>query len=175
MIAKLAGYDLGYAAGLYSGSQTISAAMGLATDAINRLGLAADQAKALLDSMPVAYAVTYMFGTVGSAIVIALLGPALLRIDLVAACKDYEEKQGGGGKELGGAGSAWHRWEVRAFRVQPGGKAVGLRAVEAEALVPDARVFVLRIRRNGTIEDATADTVLREGDVVAVAGRARCS
>src|SRR4249920_1780110 len=37
VIAKLAGYDLGYAAGLYSGSQTISAAMGLSTDAINRL------------------------------------------------------------------------------------------------------------------------------------------
>jgi putative transport protein len=113
--------------------------------------------------------VTYMFGTVGSAIVIAILGPALLRIDLVAACKDYEEKQGGT-KELGGAGSAWHRWELRAFRVQPGGKAVGLRAAEAEALVPDARVFVQRIRRNGTIEEATADTVLREGDVVALAG-----
>src|SRR5690242_17784242 len=42
-IAKMAGYNLGYAAGLYSGSQTISAAMGLSTDAINRLGLAADQ------------------------------------------------------------------------------------------------------------------------------------
>src|SRR5512145_102197 len=52
VIAKLAGYDLGYAAGLYSGSQTISAAMGLSTDAINRLGLAADEAKALLDGMP---------------------------------------------------------------------------------------------------------------------------
>ena len=121
-IVKLAGYDLGYSAGLYSGSQTISAAMGLSTDAINRLGLAADQAKALLDGMPVAYAVAYMFGTVGSAIVIAVLGPALLRINLPAACKNYEEKQGGT-KEMGGAGSAWHRWEVRAFRVQPGGPA----------------------------------------------------
>src|SRR3954467_6994333 len=38
VIAKMAGYDLGYAAGLYSGSQTISAAMGLSTDAINRAG-----------------------------------------------------------------------------------------------------------------------------------------
>ncbi len=168
-IVKLAGYDIGYAAGLYAGSQTISASMGLATDAINRLGMAADQAKALLDSMPIAYAVTYLFGTVGSALVIALLGPWLLRIDLPAACKDYEAKQGGG-EEMGGSGSGWHRWEIRAFRVREGGKAVGLRAVEAEALVPDARVFVLRIRRNGTIEDATADTVLREGDVVAVAG-----
>jgi putative transport protein len=168
-VAKLAGYDLGYAAGLYSGSQTISASMGLATDAINRLGLAAEQTKAMLDAMPIAYAVTYMFGTVGSAIVIALVGPALLRIDLAAAAKDYEAKHGGT-KEMGGAGSAWHRWELRAFRVRQGGKAVGLRAVEAEALVPDARVFVLRIRRGGTIEEATADTVLREGDVVAVAG-----
>jgi len=168
-IAKIAGYDLGYAAGLYSGSQTISAAMGLSTDAINRLGLAADEAKRLLDSMPIAYAVTYMFGTVGSAIVIALVGPALLRVDLPAACKEYEEKYGGK-KELGGGGSAWHRWEVRAFRVQPGGKVNGLRAIEAEALIPDARVFVLRLRRNGIIQEASADTVLREGDVVAVAG-----
>src|SRR5262249_12005050 len=155
-IAKFTGYDLGYAAGLYSCSQTISAAMGLSTDAINRLGLAADQAKNLLDSMPIAYAVTYMFGTVGSAIVIALIVPALLRMNLVAACKEYEESQGGK-KELGGAGSAWHRWEMRAFRVAPSGKVVGLRAIEAEALVPNARVFILRLRRNGLVEEATAD------------------
>jgi len=168
-VAKFVGYDLGYAAGLFAGSQTISASMGLATDAINRLGLPAEQSKALLDSMPIAYAVSYIFGTVGSAIVIALVGPPLLRINLVKACKEYEEKQGGT-KEMGGAGSAWHRWVVRAFRVQPGGKAVGLRAAEAEAMVPDARVFVLRLRRGGAIEEATADTVLRAEDVVAVAG-----
>ena len=186
VVAKIAGYDLGYAAGLYSGSQTMSAAMGLSTDAINRLGLPADQAKALIDSMPVAYAVSYMFGTMGSAVVIAVLGPKLLGINLEAACKDYEQKQGGV-KELGGPGTAWRRWEVRAYRVAPGGRAVGLSVIEAEALVAQAhlsgtrraghrakavapRLFVLRIRRNGTIEEATADTVLREGDVVAVAG-----
>jgi len=45
IIVKMAGYNLGYAAGLYAGSQTISAAMGLSTDAINRLGLAADETK----------------------------------------------------------------------------------------------------------------------------------
>src|SRR6187399_1191595 len=92
LIAKFVHYDLGYAAGLYSGSQTISAAMGLSTDAINRLGLDPEKTKALLDSMPIAYAVTYMFGTVGSAIVIAVIGPALFRINLPAAAKDYEEK-----------------------------------------------------------------------------------
>ena len=38
VICKLVGYDLGYSAGFYSGSQTLSAAMGLSTDAINRAG-----------------------------------------------------------------------------------------------------------------------------------------
>jgi len=36
--------------------------------------------------------------------------------------------------------------------------------------VPDARVFVERIRRDGVIEDATSDTILREGDIIALAG-----
>src|SRR6267154_6756877 len=107
--ARWAGYDVGSAAGLYAGSQTISASMGLATDAINRLGLSPEDNKKLLDAMPVAYAVTYIFGTVGSAIVLALIGPALLGIDLAAACKRYEEMHGGK-KEPGGPGTAWYQF-----------------------------------------------------------------
>ncbi|PSH61665.1 aspartate-alanine antiporter [Phyllobacterium sophorae] len=168
--AKVAGYDVGSAAGLYAGSQTISASMGLATDAINRLGLAPEETKRLLDAMPVAYAVTYIFGTVGSAIVLALLGPALLGIDLEAECKRYEEEHGGK-KEIGGAGTAWHNYELRAFRVKEDGRVVGLTARQAEALIPGQRVFVERVRRSGKILDATEDTVIQAGDIVAVAGR----
>jgi putative transport protein len=168
--AKLAGYDVGSAAGLYAGSQTISASMGLATDAINRLGLPPDESKKLLDAMPVAYAVTYIFGTVGSAIVIALLGPALLGIDLEAACKRYEEKHGGK-RALGGAGTAWHQFELRAYRIAEDGKVVGKSVREAEALLPDARVFVQRIRRGHKVIEATGDTIIQAGDVLAIAGR----
>jgi putative transport protein len=170
LAVKLAGYDIGSAAGLYAGSQTISASMGLATDAINRLGLSPEATKSLLDAMPVAYAVTYIFGTVGSAIVIALIGPALLGIDLEAACKRYEEKHGGK-KQVGGPGTAWHQFDLRAFRIREGGQAVGKTVQEAEALVPAQRVFVQRIRRGGTIMEATSETVIQAGDVVAVAGR----
>src|ERR1700740_916684 len=167
---KIAGYDVGSATGLYAGSQTISASMGLATDAINRLGLPADESKKLLDAMPVAYAVTYIFGTVGSAIVLALLGPALLGIDLETACKKYEEEHGGK-KQLGGPGTAWHQFDVRAFRVRERGPAVGKTVEQAEALVPDQRVFILRVRQGDNIVDATSQTVIHAGDVVAVAGR----
>ena len=144
--------------------------MGLATDAINRLGLAPEETKKLLDAMPVAYAVTYIFGTVGSAIILALIGPALLGIDLEKACKRYEEKHGGK-TELGGPGTAWHRFELRAFRVKDGGQAVGKTVQEAEALLPEHRVFIERIRRGGKIMEATVDAVIQAGDIVAVVGR----
>ena len=168
--AKLAGYSVGSAAGLYAGSQTISASMGLATDAINRAGMSPEETKKTLDAMPVAYAVTYIFGTIGSAIVLALFGPALLGIDLEAACKRYEEKHGGK-KESGGPGTAWYQFELRAYRVRAGGQIVGKSVQQAEALLPEQRVFFQRIRRGETIIDATADTIFREGDIVAVAGR----
>jgi putative transport protein len=168
--AKLAGYDVGSAAGLYAGSQTISASMGLATDAINRLGLPPEESKKLLDAMPVAYAVTYIFGTIGSAIVLALFGPALLGIDLEAACKRYEE-QHGGKRALGGAGTAWYQFELRAYRIAKDGRAVGKTVQEAEAFLPEERVFIERIRRGGKIIDATADAVIQAGDVLAIAGR----
>src|SRR5499427_231697 len=168
--AKIAGYDVGSAAGMYAGSQTISASMGLATDAINRLGLSPEDSKKLLDGMPVAYAVTYIFGTVGSAVVLALLGPALLGIDLEAACKKYEEEHGGK-KQLGGPGTAWHQFDVRAFRVRERGPVVGKTVQQAEALIPDQRVFILRLRQGDKIVDATADSVIHAGDIVAVAGR----
>ena len=170
LAAKFAGYNVGSAAGLYAGSQTISASIGLATDSINRLGLSAEDTKKLLDSIPVAYAVTYIFGTVGSAIVLALFGPALLGIDLEAACKRYEEKHGGK-QELGGPGTAWNRFALRAFRVKEGGQAVGKTAQTAEALAGGERVFIQRVRRGNEIKDATADLVIQAGDVLAVAGK----
>jgi len=170
LAAKFAGYNVGSGVGLYAGSQTISASIGLATDSINRLGLSAEDTKKLLDSIPVAYAVTYIFGTVGSAIVLALFGPALLGVDLEAACKAYEEKHGGK-KELGGPGTAWNRFALRAFRVKEGGLAVGKTAVAAETLAGGERVFIQRVRRGKEIKDATGDLVIQAGDVLAVAGK----
>ena len=79
-----------------SGASTISAVIGVATDAINGLGLPADQTKTLLDHIPIAYAVTYIFGTAGSAWFLASLGPNLLGVDIVKECADYEKTLSGG-------------------------------------------------------------------------------
>ena len=76
----------------------------------------------------------------------------------------------GGTKEAGGAGTAWHQFELRAFQVRDDGVAVGKSAQEAEALVPGQRVFIERIRRGGKVIEATADTVIEAGDILAIAG-----
>ena len=107
-----------------------------------------EQAKAELDRMPVAYAVTYLFGTSAPAISSPSSAPSCCasisrprarttRRDARAAPRRWAARLG------------WHRWELRAFRVKPGGKVVGMRVAEAEALLPDARVFVERLRRDG--------------------------
>lgn len=168
--AILAGYDLGSAAGLFAGSQTISASMGLATDAIGRLGRSPEDTQALLDAMPIAYAVTYIFGTVGSAIILAQIGPKLLGIDLVAACKAYEVKLGAG--QGGTDATNWYEFDVRAYSVAQNSPFIGRTVSEIEAGVqPGFRAFVERIRRGGKIIEADPATIIEAGDVVAIGGK----
>ena len=166
--AKVAGFDLGYASGLYAGSQTISASIGVATDQINRLGLSAEEAKKYADAIPIGYAVTYIFGTIGSAIILATIGPKLIGVDLAKECADYE-KQLGGGAGSGDAGvfSAYRRIELRAYKVDASGPLAGRAARD---LFPGLRIFIERVRRGDHIIEADASTVLQAGDVISISG-----
>jgi putative transport protein len=168
LCAIVAGLNVGYAAGLYAGSQTISAAIGVATDQIDRLGYSAAQAKAYADAVPIGYAVTYIFGTIGSAVVLAQLGPKLIGVDLPAACAEYERQLGAGTVGLdAGVMSAYRAIELRAYRID---EASGLTGRPVRELFPGLRVFVERVRRGDTLIDADADTVLQPGDAVAILG-----
>ena len=169
LVARFLGYDAGAAAGLLAGSQTISAVLGVATDAVNQLPISADQKTALINNMPVAYAVTYLFGTAGSAWLLASIGPKLLRVDLAEECKKLEAQMGGGEAELGVI-SLSRRFDVRAFRVTNRDlvhKTVG----ELEAGIKEARGFILRIRRGSAIIEAEPSTIIQQDDVVVVATR----
>ncbi|MCG3113776.1 MAG: aspartate-alanine antiporter [Candidatus Manganitrophus sp. SB1] len=171
-VAKFLGLNAGLAAGLLSGSQTISAVLGVATDAINRLGTSPEEKEALINAMPVAYAVTYLFGTAGSAWLLASIGPKILRVDLPAECKKLEEKMGGWGDAEAGVASAAKKFDVRAYRVTNErfhNKTVA--ELEADALKQELRVFIERIRHDGQIIDAEPSSVVHLGDTVAVLAR----
>lgn len=162
------GFDAGTGAGLLSGAQTISAVMGVATDTINGLGIDAATKKKWIDSIPVAYAVCYIFGTVGSAWLLASLGPKLMRVDIVKECKEYEAKMSGGADSMELSG--YRKFTARAYKLDHPefvGKTVG----ELESRFVEARVFVERIRRGDQIIDNDSTTVLQAGDVLGVTGR----
>jgi putative transport protein len=169
VVARFLGYDVGAAAGLLSGSQTISAVLGVATDAINQLGIATEEKTRLINQMPVAYAVTYIFGTAGSAWLLASLGPKLLRVDIAAECKKYEAKLGGGEAEPGVMSMA-RRFDVRAYRVT-NKQLVNKTVAELEALPKEFRVFIVRLRQAGVVIDPEPTTVIGKDDVIAVATR----
>lgn len=77
-VALCMGYNIGEAVGLLAGSQTMSAVIGVGTDTINSLGVSEAEKQQWLSIIPVCYAVTYVFGTIGSAYILANLGPWLL-------------------------------------------------------------------------------------------------
>jgi len=161
--AKVAGFDVGLAAGFWAGAQTISASIGLATDAINNSGVS--NAKDLLNQIPVAYAICYLWGTIGTGLILSQIGPKLIGTNLVEACKQYEAEMSKGQPE-GGMNTAWHQLSMRAFEITAAGKTVA----DAETLHAKERLYIERIRRDGKIIDFDAGTTLQAGDVVAVSG-----
>ncbi|MFL6735373.1 MAG: aspartate-alanine antiporter [Sphingomicrobium sp.] len=166
-VSKLGGFEAGYATGIFAGSQTISASIGVATNQISRLGLEPDAVKTILDQIPVGYAVTYIYGTVGSAIVIAKFGPKLLGIDLPAACKDYESQLGGATNDDTNAVSAYRKFDTHAYVINEASVLAGKTVKQA---FPGLRIFAERIRRGSEIIDAKEDTILLAGDSVVISG-----
>lgn len=113
-VAKAFGYDVGQAAGLLAGSQTVSALLGTAADAINKLAISGEEKRRLLDAMTVAYAVTYIFGTAGTAWILSALGPRLVGGNVAAACKEYEDRMSGQIVEDAEIAAAYRRVAERA-------------------------------------------------------------
>jgi putative transport protein len=170
VVARYLNLDPGFSAGLLSGSLTESPAIGTASEAINALPLPEAERSRLISHIAVADAVCYVFGTVGVILFCSTWAPRLLGIDLRAEAANLEAEMGIT-KDRPGMVSARRVFELRAYRVAPGGRAAGRTVAEAEALIPNARVFVHRVRRAGKIIEAEPTTVLAPGDVVAVSGR----
>jgi putative transport protein len=170
VIARLLDLDPGFAAGLLSGGLTQSAAIGTASEAIRSLPLDSAEQERLIAHVAVADAVCYVFGTLGVIIFCTQVAPRLLGIDLAAEARKVEDELGID-RSKPGVVSAWRPFELRAYELAPGGRAVGRTVASTEALIPDARVFIERIRRGSALIAPQPETVLEAGDVVVASGR----
>lgn len=175
-IALVMGYNAGEAAGLLSGSQTISAVLGVAGDTLRGMGIAGDELKRMSDIMPVAYAVTYIFGTAGSAWILARLGPRMLGgIERVKAqCRDLEKRMGSDESEKPGFMGAKREVEFRCYTIENEWFAKGRRVKELERFLnrQGKRLFVERVRKGDNIIDEVKPAMmLVPGDEVVLSGR----
>ncbi|MBL7137957.1 MAG: aspartate-alanine antiporter [Bacteroidales bacterium] len=176
LLAKMMGYNAGQTAGLFAGAQTISAVIGVGADTINSLSIDPDLKKSMVNAVPVCYAVTYLFGTIGSAFFLAQVGP-LFWGGLKKArqqCKDLEAKLGVGSDDPSLI-SSYSRIVFRAYHLVPDSEAVGKTVKELEKLFLDHghRIYVERIRKKDTqtILDPVPDYRFEAHDDVVLQGR----
>lgn len=169
ILAKLMGLDKGIAAGIAAGGLTQSAIIGTASSAIEKLGLAADEAQRLQANVAIGYAVTYIFGSLGAIIVCVNILPWFMkrgiRDDALKAEADMLK-----GARVYGAGEAPALPELvgRVYRIDA---AAGKSVSEAERLAATGPITIERIKRDGKIIGVEAGTLLQSGDFVLIVGR----
>jgi putative transport protein len=169
--AQLLGYDIGTTAGLLAGAFTESTVIGTAGDAISRLAISAEEKTRLLNNIPVAYAVTYLVGTTAVVWFLPNIGPKLMGVNLREEAKKMQAQVSGGSEAQPGIISPSRSFDVRAYRVTSE-KLINRTIAEIEAMPQDARVFIQRIHRGSAIIEPDPNTVIRQGDVIAVMARA---
>jgi len=170
--ATIMGYDCGTAAGLLAGAFTESTVIGTAGDTIGHLALPAAEKARLLNNIPVAYAVSYLVGTGFVVWFLSSLAPRLLKVDLKAESRKLAQSMAQGAEEEPDVQSAYRTWDLRAYRID-GAAWAGRTVADLEKSFAPERVFVERIRHRGQIQEATPETVLRDGDALVLAARRR--
>lgn len=169
-------YNPGIAAGMFSGSQTISAVLGVATDTIGTLHIPEAQKKEWLDIMPVCYAVCYVYGTVGACWILGTIGPMMLgglekvkeETKKLAEKLDHSTLALEPGYIDGNRPIEFRSYKVVAdfFRTPQ-----TVAQIEAHFKTLGRRIFVERVRADGKILSPAKDLEIRQGDEIVLSGR----
>ncbi len=176
-VALIFGYNPGEAAGLFSGAQTISAVIGVGDDTIRTLSASAADKQNWIDLVPVCYAVTYIFGTIGSAYILAYVGPAMLGGLAKVKAQTVELEKSMNESSLTSDPAFINALRPVVFRAY---KADGdffatprtIAEIEENMTKLGRRIFVERVRTAGKIVDDPADTTaIAKGDEVVLSGR----
>ncbi len=176
IVSILMGYNEGQAVGLFSGSQAFSAVIGVGSSTIASLGLPKAQTDQLISIIPACYAVCYVFGTIGSAWIIANLGPRLLGgLKKVKAQTEQLEAEMNNGDIVADPGTfvANRPISFRAYRAESDyfDRPRTIEEIERHIEKLGLRHFIERLRIRGEIEDPQPDMKVRKGDIIVLSGR----
>lgn len=176
-VALCFGYNAGEAIGLFAGSQTISAVIGVGDDTIRNMSISAAEKQSWIDIVPVCYAVTYIFGTIGSAYILAYIGPAMLGGIRKVKAQTAELEQTMNSSSITNDPAYINALRPVTFRAY---KADGeffdqprtVAEIEQHITGLGRRIYVDRVRQGGKIVDDPASTVtISKGDELVLSGR----
>ena len=166
--AKLFALPPGAAGGMLAGSQTMSAAIGSAEQAITSgvvklpAGMKPEDASGMI---ALSYGITYIWGTVGIILICKYL-PRWWGVDAKAAAKQYEQEFGV--KDLEGGGlTGYRQFGLRAYRLENSAQ-VGMSIAKFRKINPEYRIA--NVLRGGESVGADPDLVLQKGDIIALGG-----
>ena len=168
ILSKLFALPPGAAGGMLAGSQTMSAAIGSAEQAVTSgvvklpPGMKPEDASGMI---ALSYGITYIWGTVGIILICKYL-PRWWGVDAKAAAKKYEEEFGV--KDLEGGGLTGYReFGLRAYRLENQAH-VGMSIAKFRALNPEYRI--VNVGRGGEQLGADPNLLLQKGDIIALGG-----
>ncbi|MCC8117533.1 MAG: aspartate-alanine antiporter [Bacteroidales bacterium] len=176
LVAKFMGYTKGESVGLFSGSETCSALLGIGGEAIQRLPISKEEIQDQLNIIPVCYAVTYVYGTLGTVILLGNFGPKLLGGIKKVREKTFEleRKLDNSGKSTDPAcQNAYNQVSYRAFHVTSHFFDTPRTVNEAEIYLDGKlrHVYIDRIRHGDDVFVPNFDNLIYKGDHIVICGR----
>lgn len=176
LISYLMQYSKGITVGLFSGSQTCSALLGVGSEAISRMDIPQAEKDAQLNIIPVCYAVTYIFGTLGTVLLLGNFGPKLLGgLTKVKEATKRLEKELNAEANAGDPAyvNAQNAVAYRSYHVESEYFGSGRTVHDTERHLRNhgLEVYIDRIQHNGDIFAPRHDDMIRYGDEIVVCGR----
>ena len=170
LVGKLMGFNAGQAGGLAAGALTQSSVIGVAQDAISKLDIS--NQKQMMDFVPVGYAVTYIFGTLGCTFILTTFGPKILKVDLEKECLQLDQQAR---ESFEDEFVSSHASDVLYRMYEINDKYAGCTVFEIESQLCEKNIqcFIIKVKRDNQVFKAKKSTQLHANDCVAIAFKER--
>lgn len=158
----------GEGAGIIAGSLTQSAVIGTSASAISALDISSAQKTAMESRVAIAYAITYIFGTIGILIFLKNIAPLLLHVNLKEETKRMIEKINFKG-DSSNTSTVMNNIKMRAFLVNDGSSFIGQDIGTIEKNFKYKITFEKVFHNNQEVK-FNQDTKLAAGDYITLIG-----
>lgn len=174
LAATIMGYDTGETLGLFAGSQTCSASLGVISDTVNALPYPDVEKNYLQAIVPACYAVTCIFGAIGSAWFLSMIGPRMLggitKVQQEAAAIENSNKTGTPDGNPQTRNDTPLLYE--AFKAESDffNKPRSVAEIKKHFNMNPKRLFILRVSINNVSYDEETDMKVKRGDILIISG-----